>query len=210
MEPDRDRLWWRTAQGDSGWGELWDDLVGPTGVAVSADGRLYVADPERGEVLQYDGPMGWVFGGGFEFREPMGVALGPDGVVYVVDAGLHGVFGFDREGNLLVQWGEEGSGDGQMSSPRGIAVSADGRVYVADTGNHRIQIFDAQVGFLGAWGEKAQGRGSSLSLTGWRWVLTGPSMWRIQAITESRCSMRKGHFWASGEDRAMPLGSSLV
>ena len=171
VEPDRDRLWWRTAQGDSGWEELWDELVGPTGVAVSADGRLYVADPERGEVLQYDGPMGWVFGGGFEFREPMGVALGPDGVVYVVDAGLHGVFGFDREGDLLVQWGEEGSGDGQMSSPRGIAVAADGRVYVADTGNHRIQIFDAQGRFLGAWGGEGSGQGEFSSPQG---VAVGP------------------------------------
>ncbi len=172
VEPDRDRLWWRRAQGGSGWEELWDDLMAPAGIAVSADGRMYVADPARGEVLEYEGgPMGWGFGAGFEFSEPAGVALGPDGRLYVADAGLHKVFGFDREGNLLVQWGEEGEGQGQMSSPRGIAVSADGHVYVADTGNHRIQVFDAEGRYLGAWGGRGAGKGEFLSPQG---VAVGP------------------------------------
>jgi 4-amino-4-deoxy-L-arabinose transferase-like glycosyltransferase/sugar lactone lactonase YvrE len=63
---------------------------------------------------------------------------------------------------FLLQWGKQGSRDGQFEGPRGIAVDAAGNVYVADLGNHRVQKFDAQGEFLLAWGKEGKGKGQFL------------------------------------------------
>ena len=41
----------------------------------------------------------------------------------------------------LIQWGTQGSGNGQFSDPFGVATDAAGNAYVADQGNQRIQKF---------------------------------------------------------------------
>jgi DNA-binding beta-propeller fold protein YncE len=49
---------------------------------------------------------------------------------------------YSNDGVALTQWGEPGSGPGQLSGPRGVAVDRTGNfVYVADSGNNRIQVF---------------------------------------------------------------------
>jgi DNA-binding beta-propeller fold protein YncE len=58
---------------------------------------------------------------------------------------------FDPNGNLMVEWGESGAGDGQFWAPKGVAADASGNVYVADTGNHRIQKFDSNGNFISKW-----------------------------------------------------------
>ena len=63
---------------------------------------------------------------------------------------------------FLLQWGKQGSKDGQFEGPRGVAVDAAGNVYVADLGNHRVQKFDAQGEFLLAWGKEGKGKGQFL------------------------------------------------
>jgi DNA-binding beta-propeller fold protein YncE len=57
----------------------------------------------------------------------------------------------DSNGNLMVDWGELGAGDGQFWYPRGVATDASGNVYVADTGNNRIQKFDSNGNFISKW-----------------------------------------------------------
>ena len=59
----------------------------------------------------------------------------------------------------ILQWGTEGSGDGQFSYPRGIATSPSGQVYVADTQNHRIERFGPTGNFLGTWGSQGSANG---------------------------------------------------
>lgn len=47
-----------------------------------------------------------------------------------------------------LQWGTQGSGDGQFLNPAGLAVDAAGNVYVADHGNSRVQKFASDGTFL--------------------------------------------------------------
>jgi hypothetical protein len=56
-------------------------------------------------------------------------------------------------GAAPAQFGEEGSGAGQLLGPRGIAVEQEsGDVYVADTGHDRMEKFGPGGEFLLAWG----------------------------------------------------------
>ena len=52
---------------------------------------------------------------------------------------------------FVLQWGSNGTGEGQFSGPHGIEVDADGNVYIADTGNNRVQKFTGNGVFLLQW-----------------------------------------------------------
>jgi DNA-binding beta-propeller fold protein YncE len=147
----------------------------PRGLALGADGSLYVADSRNHRIQRFapDGTVLSVWGifadiskgdaPGGTFNEPWGVAVGPDGSVYVSDTWNHRVQKFTAEGEFLRSWGNFGqakaapgvppdSGD-SFYGPRGIAVDGQGRVYVADTGNKRIVVFDADGSYLTQFGE---------------------------------------------------------
>jgi tripartite motif-containing protein 71 len=60
---------------------------------------------------------------------------------------------------IVAEWGDSGSANGQFHFPRGVAVDAGGRVYVSDSGNHRIQVFDANGIYQFQWGDSGSGNG---------------------------------------------------
>ena len=144
-----------TLWGSEGAGE--SQFNAPRGVAVAADGSVYVADSRNNRIQKFDsqgnllltwgtfGSLDAASAGPGNFNEPWGVAVGPDGSVYVTDTWNHRVQKFDANGNFITMWGTFGQGETAAAfwGPRGIAVGADGRVYVADTGNKRIAVFDA-------------------------------------------------------------------
>jgi len=85
---------------------------------------------------------------------PSAICMAEDGSVYIVDASIlreHQIHHFAADGTALGQWGEEGSGAGQLTFSAGIAC-ANGKVYIADRGNHRIQCFSEDGTFLFEWG----------------------------------------------------------
>jgi DNA-binding beta-propeller fold protein YncE len=49
---------------------------------------------------------------------------------------------FSPTGDFLREFGESGSGQGQLKRPTGLSVDAGGNVAVADQDNDRVQIFD--------------------------------------------------------------------
>ena len=63
------------------------------------------------------------------------------------------------EGLFGIEWGTEGTGDGQFDDPRGVAVASDGSVYVVDFHDHQIRKFTSEGVFVSKWGSYGTGDG---------------------------------------------------
>jgi DNA-binding beta-propeller fold protein YncE len=145
-------------------GELrvWDQaegalrFVAPSGLALAADGGVYVADAELGAVYRLDGagrPRA-VVGRGV-LKRPTGLARdGARGRLFVADTAAHDIKVFSDAGALLHVIGRRGDGDGEFNFPTHLAW-AQGELFVTDTLNNRVQVFDADTGaFLHALGAR--------------------------------------------------------
>ncbi|MDQ2691962.1 MAG: 6-bladed beta-propeller [Chloroflexota bacterium] len=105
-----------------------------------------------------------ISGGQNPFDVPVGVAADAEGNIYTMDTNNSRVQKFDSEGNFLLAWGSEGSGQGQFGdilNPREghLAVDTRGHVYVIDLKNSRVQKFDNHGNYLAQWGAKGYGEG---------------------------------------------------
>ncbi|TPW19457.1 MAG: NHL repeat containing protein, partial [Elusimicrobia bacterium] len=129
----------------------------PSGVALDASSRVYVADAGRDRVFVYDAAGVFVRAYGTDGRaepalkQPSGVALDGAGNLFVADTGNHRVVKISPSGGFLAAWGRSetkrgltrykpGKAIGEFRRPGALAVDAAGRVVVADTGNRRLQI----------------------------------------------------------------------
>lgn len=144
---------------------------GPAGVAIGADGTLYVADMGNARIEEFD-LSGHLLGGfgtyGFDpgsLQAPTALAVAPDNSLYVVDAAQDAVLHFTRMGAFLSRFGSFGYGQRQFDGPGGIAIDAAGRIYVADTLNNRVVEFDGQGNPLLQFG--AGGAGSDAKSLHW-------------------------------------------
>lgn len=138
----------------------------PRGLALAADGSLYVADSDNhriqhlsptGEVLRTWGSFADATAGeapGGTFNQPWGVAVGPDGAVFVADTWNHRIQKFTPAGEYLTSWGYFGQAEVPEAfyGPRDVAVDSQGRVYVTDTGNKRVVVFDEDGNYLTEFG----------------------------------------------------------
>lgn len=152
------------------WGE--GAFVRPHGMFITPDDRLFLVDDDSHTVYEYtlDGEMKSRIGDGtpsdtgFEpgvspvaraagpFNTVTNVAVAPSGEIFACDGyGNARVHKFDADGNHLLSWGEQGSGEGEFNLPHGIALDSSQRVYVADRENSRVQIFTAEGSLLDIW-----------------------------------------------------------
>jgi RHS repeat-associated protein len=133
----------------------------PTGVALAADGSLYIADPWGGRIrwVSPDRRITTVAGGGLAGSSgdggpateaylswPMGVALAADGSLYIAESGRIRRVGPDGRITTVAGNGQYGfSGDGgpamqaSFTWARAIAVATDGSLYISDTESYRIR-----------------------------------------------------------------------
>lgn len=158
---------------DNNWPSLPDGLsLGQAaGVEVDADGRVFVFHrgsnfPGATEKMKEDaivildshtGQLVDSWGAG-KFVTPHGIEIDSDGNIWLADVGLHQVFKFTREGELLLTLGEagvSGNDDQHFNMPTDIAVLPDGTLYVTDGyGNNRVMVFSPAGVLKDIWGNE--------------------------------------------------------
>jgi DNA-binding beta-propeller fold protein YncE len=138
-------------------------LSGPSGLAMDADGLLYIADTFNGRIRAVNletGTIETVAGDGSEYRfqdgedsvslsRPYGIAVDHQGNIFLTDSDNHLLRLFDKHRRVISRIAGTGApsfaGDGgpaesaSFSYPFGVAIDGDGVVLVADTFNHRIR-----------------------------------------------------------------------
>jgi DNA-binding beta-propeller fold protein YncE len=90
--------------------------------------------------------------GAAPFNHPTKLAVAPKGDLYVSDGYANArIHHFSGTGELLMSWGEPGTGPGQFHVPHSLVVSQDEELLVADRENDRIQVFSLDGKFVEEW-----------------------------------------------------------
>ncbi len=136
----------------------------PRGIALAADGRLFVADElnHRIRVISADGATVSTYAGdGFaafadgstttaRFDSPTDLVVASDGRLFVADSFNNRIRVISADGATVSTYAGSGFGfangsttTARFDTPQGVALAADGRVFVTDQFNHRIRVISA-------------------------------------------------------------------
>lgn len=142
------------------------------GIAVDANGDVYVADAGNNRIQKFDsegsfiGTWGSFGSADGQFDYPLDVHVDAEGFVYVSDSFNSRVQKFTSDGVFLAKWGSLGTDPGEFIDPMGVATDAAGNVYVVDypfwgfpPGPHRVQKFTSDGVYLAEWGSYGLGDG---------------------------------------------------
>ncbi|HEV7857044.1 MAG TPA: NHL repeat-containing protein [Pyrinomonadaceae bacterium] len=158
---------------------------GPIGVAVDADGSIYVADTynDRIRKIAKDGVVSTLAGGagpGYQdgpalnalFDTPCAVALTPEHELLIADTGNDRLRKLTRAGQIITlafNIASENNETGRIATPLGLTATHDGFIYVTEARRGRIiQLSPHGEAYVLAGGERgfANGEGSRAQFNG--------------------------------------------
>ncbi|HJQ98569.1 MAG TPA: 6-bladed beta-propeller [Candidatus Polarisedimenticolaceae bacterium] len=149
--------------------KVYGDLVGavgpgkllqPTNVSIEADGTKYVADPGRGQVVQFDANDQYVKAYGEPGPWRPVDAVGFEDRLYVADVPNHVVKVFNKAtGELIKSIGDKGEPDQRLDRPTNLAFDPEGYLYVTDFGRFQVVKYDRDGHFVSALGRPGDGPG---------------------------------------------------
>lgn len=112
-------------------------FLDPHGVAVDAAGNVWVADDR---IQEFTNTGSFIQSLRIEdHHPPVGIALDSSGNIWAT--GGSRVWWFTSSGSLMLDFGSQGTENGELCKPKAVAVDSQGNVWVVDTGNHRIVEF---------------------------------------------------------------------
>ena len=118
--------------------------------SLISSNTVFLLDKDTGKILN-----SW---GANLFIMPHGLSVDKEDNVWIADVGLHQIFKFSHEGDLLMTLGEAkipGNDSLHFYLPTDIAVADDGSFYVSDGyGNSRIVKFSKEGKYLYEWGKR--------------------------------------------------------
>jgi sugar lactone lactonase YvrE len=124
----------------------------PWGIAVDAEGFVYVADVWNHRIQKFDSEGKFITKWGFfgqglnpgELYGPRDIVINQYGNLLITDTGNKRILMYSPDGELITQFGTGGYLEGQFDEPVGLAISpVTGELFVADTWNQRLQVWEA-------------------------------------------------------------------
>jgi len=149
-----------------------DGLQRPMGIAISANGNVWVSDNDPGgltpveadhsnRIVEFDADGSYIasygtygsFGspGGF-LNQPQGITFDGNGLLYVCDRLNNRLQTYDSITQTWTVHGSQGFAMGFFTNPRDVAINSVGNILVADTEGFRIQKLDSSWNPITSWG----------------------------------------------------------
>ena len=136
----------------------------PRGLKVN-NNKLYVCDSTNNRILVFDRELNYITriggsegSGPGQFKWPHDIAWDSSSMLYVADKGNGRIQVFDEDGRYVREFGQWGSGHGELSRPHYIDVARD-LVYVSEWDNNHVSVFDTSGRFVCTVGREGRGPG---------------------------------------------------
>lgn len=144
------------------WGSAGDQpgqFHSPIGIALNSKEEIFITDLNNARVQKFstDGtflsefPLPWdapdrkstIIGG---------IAIDQEDLIYLSYMNQHKIAVYRDTGELVREWGTNGTGPGQFNQPGGMLLTGDGNMLICDQCNHRIQRHTIEGEYLSEWG----------------------------------------------------------
>jgi len=125
----------------------------PHDLAADDSGYIYVADTRNHCVQKFTSNGKYItkWGSKSDFEYAWSIAVDNNGTIYVATQYPRGIQVFNADGMFIKLFGEDGSGDGALSTPKGIAIDKNGFIYVADAVYDCIKKYSSDGIFISSW-----------------------------------------------------------